>query len=124
MAQVLESQRGPVTGTAVGKKKRRPFLLDLYSTAVGKKYVMAITGIGLIGFVVVPHDRKPEDVFRSVRSRPLRRVPEGIAVPHRSKGCGVVAIARRTPHYGGVTYPRCVLTDAVESQGAPSEVPK
>ena len=52
MAQVLESQRGPVTGTAVGKKKRRPFLLDLYSTAVGKKYVMAITGIGLIGFVV------------------------------------------------------------------------
>ena len=52
MAQVLESQRGPVTGTAVAKKKRRPFLLDLYSTAVGKKYVMAITGIGLIGFVV------------------------------------------------------------------------
>ena len=52
MAQVLESQRGPVTGTAVAKKKRRPFLLDLYSTAVGKKYVMALTGIGLIGFVV------------------------------------------------------------------------
>jgi succinate dehydrogenase / fumarate reductase cytochrome b subunit len=52
MAQVLESQRGPVTGTAVKKKKRRPFLLDLYSTAVGKKYVMAITGIGLMGFVV------------------------------------------------------------------------
>lgn len=52
MAQVLESQRGPVTGTALKKKKRRPFLLDLYSTAVGKKYVMAITGIGLMGFVV------------------------------------------------------------------------
>lgn len=52
MAQVLESQRGPVTGTAVKKKKRRPFLIDLYSTAVGKKYVMAITGIGLMGFVV------------------------------------------------------------------------
>ena len=52
MAQVLESQRGPVTGTAIAKKKRRPFLLDLYSTAVGKKYVMAITGIALIGFVV------------------------------------------------------------------------
>ena len=52
MAQVLESQRGPITGTAVKKKKRRPFLLDLYSTAVGKKYVMAITGIGLMGFVV------------------------------------------------------------------------
>ena len=50
MAQVLNS-RGPVTGTATRAKKRRPFLLDLYSTAVGKKYVMAITGIGMMGFV-------------------------------------------------------------------------
>ena len=33
-------------------RKRNPFLLDLYSTAVGKKYAMAITGIGLMGFVV------------------------------------------------------------------------
>ena len=47
-----QSARGPVTGTALGHKKRKPFLLDLYSTAVGKKYVMAITGIMLIGFVI------------------------------------------------------------------------
>jgi succinate dehydrogenase / fumarate reductase cytochrome b subunit len=51
MAQVLE-KRGPVSGTATTTRKRRPFLLDLYSTAVGKKYVMAITGIGLMGFVL------------------------------------------------------------------------
>lgn len=52
MAQTLS--RGPVSGTAVKKAAtRKPFLLDLYSTAVGKKYVMAITGIALIGFVVV-----------------------------------------------------------------------
>jgi succinate dehydrogenase / fumarate reductase cytochrome b subunit len=51
MAQTL--QRGPVSGTAVGKGgKRKPFLLDFYSTAVGKKYVMAITGIIGIGFVI------------------------------------------------------------------------
>jgi succinate dehydrogenase / fumarate reductase cytochrome b subunit len=51
MSQTL--QRGPVTGTAAGKRaKRKPFLLDFYSTAVGKKYVMAITGIIGIGFVV------------------------------------------------------------------------
>lgn len=51
MAQTL--QRGPVTGTAAGQGgKRKPFLLDLYSTAVGKKYAMAITGIIGIGFVV------------------------------------------------------------------------
>ena len=31
----------------------KPFLLDLYSTSVGKKYVMAITGIMGIGFVLV-----------------------------------------------------------------------
>ncbi len=56
MAQTL--RRGPVTGTAVtppdGRaRKRKPFLLDVYSTAVGKKYVMAVTGIIGIGFVVV-----------------------------------------------------------------------
>ena len=52
MAQVVTSQRGPVTGTATAKKKRRPFLLDLYSTAVGKKYVMGATGIMMMGFVL------------------------------------------------------------------------
>ena len=52
MAQAINSRRGPVTGTAQRVKKRKPFLLDLYSTAVGKKYVMAITGIILIGFVI------------------------------------------------------------------------
>src|SRR5262245_58384923 len=53
MAQATET-RGPVTGTAVTPKKRRRFFLtDLYSTAVGKKYVMAITGIVWIGFVIM-----------------------------------------------------------------------
>ena len=52
MAQAV-STRGPVTGTAAGgKKRRKPFLLDLYSTAVGKKYVMALTGIALMGYVL------------------------------------------------------------------------
>jgi succinate dehydrogenase / fumarate reductase, cytochrome b subunit len=50
MAQAVT--RGPVSGTAARAKKRKPFLLDLYSTAVGKKYVMAITGIIGIGYVV------------------------------------------------------------------------
>jgi succinate dehydrogenase / fumarate reductase cytochrome b subunit len=51
MAQAIQS-RGPVTGSAVkAKKRRRFFLLDLYNTAVGKKYAMAITGIVLLGFV-------------------------------------------------------------------------
>jgi succinate dehydrogenase / fumarate reductase cytochrome b subunit len=56
MAQTITSgnkRRGPVSGTAVQRGgKRKPFLLDFYSTAVGKKYVMAITGIIGIGFVV------------------------------------------------------------------------
>ena len=51
MAQAIQS-RGPVTGTAVkAKKRRRFFLTDLYSTAVGKKYAMALSGIALLGFV-------------------------------------------------------------------------
>ncbi len=51
MAQVVTSHRGPVSGTANRAKKRRPFLIDLYSTAVGKKYAMAISGIAMMGFV-------------------------------------------------------------------------
>jgi succinate dehydrogenase / fumarate reductase cytochrome b subunit len=54
MAQTIAPPpaRGPVTGTATATRKRKPFLLDLYGTAVGKKYVMAITGLLMIGFVV------------------------------------------------------------------------
>ncbi|NCX17874.1 MAG: succinate dehydrogenase, partial [Acidimicrobiia bacterium] len=44
--------RPPVSGTAVAARRRRPFLLDLYGTAVGKKYAMAISGIALMGFVL------------------------------------------------------------------------
>ena len=53
MAQAINTRRAPVTGTAIASKKRKPFLLDLYSTALGKKYVMAVTGIMMIGFVIV-----------------------------------------------------------------------
>ena len=45
-------RRGPESATAVTTRRRRPFFLDLYSTAVGKKYVMAISGLAMIGFVV------------------------------------------------------------------------
>lgn len=48
----LGSKRAPVTATAAGSRRKRPFLLDLYSTAVGKKYVMAISGIAMMGFVL------------------------------------------------------------------------
>ena len=34
-------------------RKQRPFPLGLYQTAIGKKWVMAITGIMLLGFVLV-----------------------------------------------------------------------
>ena len=53
MAQAI-TERAPVTGTAVSgsKKRKKLFLLDLYSTSVGKKYAMAISGIALMGFVV------------------------------------------------------------------------
>lgn len=55
MVQTLKKPSGsrePVTGTALASRKKRPFLLDLYSTAIGKKYAMAISGIALMGFVL------------------------------------------------------------------------
>jgi succinate dehydrogenase / fumarate reductase, cytochrome b subunit len=46
-------RRAPVTGTAATPRRRpRFFLLDLYQTAVGKKYVMAITGVIGLGYVI------------------------------------------------------------------------
>jgi succinate dehydrogenase / fumarate reductase cytochrome b subunit len=51
MAQAVT--REAVSGTAPRMRKRKPFLLDLYSTAVGKKYVMAITGLIGVGYVIV-----------------------------------------------------------------------
>jgi succinate dehydrogenase / fumarate reductase cytochrome b subunit len=44
--------RGPVTGTAPAKRRRAPFLIELYRSYVGKKYVMAITGVIGMGFVL------------------------------------------------------------------------
>ena len=51
MARTASPPQNPVTGTALAVRRRRPFLLDLYSTAVGKKYAMAISGIAMMGFV-------------------------------------------------------------------------
>ncbi len=53
MAQTISSRRVPVTGTATAVRRRRSFFLDLYSTAVGKKYVMAISGIAMMGFILL-----------------------------------------------------------------------
>jgi len=43
--------RGPAQPVARAKRKA-PFPVELYRSALGKKYVMAITGLMLIGFVV------------------------------------------------------------------------
>jgi len=51
-SSTLGSKRVPATATAIRSRRKRPFLLDLYSTAVGKKYVMAISGIAMMGFVL------------------------------------------------------------------------
>lgn len=46
----------PTAGRVAPVKKRPkrqlPFPLNLYQTAVGKKWVMALTGIGLLGFIL------------------------------------------------------------------------
>lgn len=34
------------------RRRRRPWPFELYRSAVGKKWVMAVTGVGLIGFVI------------------------------------------------------------------------
>jgi succinate dehydrogenase / fumarate reductase cytochrome b subunit len=55
MARALSDRsitRGPVTGTALRTPRRAPFFVEFYRSAVGKKWVMAITGAMLMGFVL------------------------------------------------------------------------
>src|SRR5215510_1587464 len=52
MAQAVSRRRGAVTGTATAVKRRpASFVVDLYRSALGKKYVMAITGIVWMAYV-------------------------------------------------------------------------
>jgi succinate dehydrogenase / fumarate reductase cytochrome b subunit len=50
-APTSTATRPPVTGTATGTRSKLPFPLDFYRTSVGKKVVMAVTGLMLFGFV-------------------------------------------------------------------------
>ncbi len=38
--------------TTTAKKKKAPFPIEFYRSAVGKKFVMAITGLGILGFAI------------------------------------------------------------------------
>lgn len=52
MAQATSPSRHDVA-PARRRPKTLPWPLNIYQTAIGKKYAMALTGIGLLGFVVV-----------------------------------------------------------------------
>ena len=44
----------PPGSTPIFQRKRQlPFPLDIYQSSIGRKWVMALTGIGLLGFVIV-----------------------------------------------------------------------
>ncbi len=53
MAQTFSREANHSIPPIRRRGNRLPWPLDLYQTAIGKKYVMALTGIGLLGFVVV-----------------------------------------------------------------------
>ena len=52
MTQTTERRPGADAPNVNGPHKRHSFWpAEFYSTAIGKKWVMALTGIGLMGFV-------------------------------------------------------------------------
>jgi succinate dehydrogenase / fumarate reductase, cytochrome b subunit len=52
MSQTMTRSQPDGAGPIRKPPRWLPFPLNIYQTAVGKKWVMAVTGIGLIGFVV------------------------------------------------------------------------
>ena len=71
--QDLTTAPTPVVNGPV--RRRRWWPLEFYRSAVGKKWVMAITGIVLLGFVLRAHGRQPEGLSRAGGDEPLQRVP-------------------------------------------------
>ncbi len=53
MAQSIASGTDHAVSPIRRRARQLPWPLNIYQTAIGKKYVMALTGIGLLGFVVV-----------------------------------------------------------------------
>jgi len=53
MAQSIASGTDHAVPPIRRRARQLPWPLNIYQTAIGKKYVMALTGIGLLGFVVV-----------------------------------------------------------------------
>jgi succinate dehydrogenase / fumarate reductase cytochrome b subunit len=51
MAATTATRGSTGSATAPRAKRKAPFPIELYRSAVGKKYVMALTGIAIIGFV-------------------------------------------------------------------------
>jgi succinate dehydrogenase / fumarate reductase cytochrome b subunit len=51
MTQAMERQGADAPQVNAPHHKQRSGLLDFFSTAIGKKWVMAVTGLGLMGFV-------------------------------------------------------------------------
>lgn len=51
MAATTATRGSTGSATAPRAKRKAPFPIELYRSAVGKKYVMAVTGIMIIGFV-------------------------------------------------------------------------
>ena len=86
---------------------------DLYRSAVGKKAVMAVTGILLFGFVVCASDRQPEAVrarpVQGCRARPARR--SATSTP-TATSCATWA-SRRSPPRERSGSPASVLLAAV-----------
>ena len=87
-------------------QSRSPFaIVDLYRSAVGKKWVMALTGIVLMGFVFVHMVGNLKMYLGPGGDQPLRRVPARAAradpPPHRGR-CGCCAsgsiVAFAAPH--------------------------
>ena len=124
MAQAV-STRGPVTGTATGRKKRRkPFLLDLYSTAVGKKYAMALSGIALMGYVLAHMIGNLKMFLGPADLDHYAEFLRELLVPIAAANRRAVDPAHRPDRCGRAAHPRRVQPDRDQPPGAVGQVPE
>ena len=79
MTQAMERRAGADAPVVNGPHRvRKPWPVEFYSTAVGKKWVMALSGLALMGFVFVHMVGNLKMFLGRERVRRLRRGPAGL----------------------------------------------
>ncbi len=114
--------RAPVTGTALSVRKKKSYIADIYSTAVGKKYAMAISGIALMGFVLFHMIGNLKMYLGAAEINSYAEFLKKLLYPLAPKGAVLWMSTRWLVGDARVALACCVVVDSFKSSGATGQI--